>query len=284
MNKILSASVAAIIGCSATQAIADSERPEWLDRTDVSITEAEDDSINFAFETIQPLMETPETKRHTVFVQGRVASKKSDVTINLGIGYRNLTDDESMLYGINGFLDQTTEYGHSRASVGLEAMGKTFTFRGNYYSALSGEKKKTKGAITTYQEALDGYDVSVDTPVPYVPWMRARATGYNFSAKKGFKDVSGTRVTVFGNIRPDIGFELGVNDDNYNGSDAFLKVVWALHGTTNNGINASLLDGQLTSDAAYAERDLRQHTLDKVVRQNSVTVQTRGGVVIGRTD
>ena len=71
-----------------------------------------------------------------------------------------------------------------RGSIGFEALGKTYSFRGNIYSAFSKEKAKVKGAVTTYQSALDGYDYSLEMPVPYTPWARLNATGYKWSAKK----------------------------------------------------------------------------------------------------
>ena len=88
--------------------------PAWLERTTLSVSESQDSDVNFEFETIQPLMQTPETLRHTVFFQGRLASQDGDETLNIGVGYRNLTEDENMLYGMNAFYDATSEYKQTR--------------------------------------------------------------------------------------------------------------------------------------------------------------------------
>ena len=267
----------------ASSAYAEDASPDWLKRSSLTVTESQDNDVEFEFETIQPLMQTPETKEHTVFFQGRVAKQDDDETINIGIGYRNLSEDENLLLGINAFYDATTDYGHRRGSVGAEAIGKTFTARANIYSAFSKEKKKVKGSITTYQSALDGYDFSVDAPMPYMPWMRVQATGYQWSAKKDFKDVSGARLAFVGNLNKHVSFEIGTDDNNYNGTDNFISVQYNLAGEQTNGVTASLADGAF-SDEVATQRDLKNHTLDKVIRNNNVVVQTRGGVVIGRSN
>ena len=281
MKKMTLLALAGVL--HATYAVADEAKPAWLERTSFSISESEDNDVQFEFETIQPLMQTPDTKTHTVFVQGRVAKVKDDETINIGLGYRNLNAAQTLLLGVNAFYDATTEYSHRRGSLGLEAIGKTFTARANFYSAFSKEKKKTKGSVTTYQSALDGYDMSVDMPVPYTPWMRLQATSYKWSALKDFKDVSGSKLAMIGNLNQHISFEVGADDNNYNGTDAFVKVQYSLAGVPTNGVTATLADGAL-SDVMATERDLANHTLDKVVRNNNVVVQTKGGVVIGRAD
>ena len=270
------------VAMTASNTFAD-ETPAWLERTSLSVTESEDYDVEFEFETIQPLMQTPETHEHTVFVQGRVAKTADDETVNIGVGYRNLNIDETMLLGVNAFYDATTDYGHRRASVGFEAIGKTMTARANVYSALSDEKKKVKGSVTTYQSALDGYDISLDAPVPYMAWMRVQATGYKYTALKGFDDISGSKVAFVGNLNKHVSFELGADDNNYQGTDAFVSLQYNLSGVTTNGVTATLEDGAFSQMVA-SERDLKNHTLDKVVRNNNITVQTRGGIVIGRTD
>ena len=264
-------------------AVAEEGADGWLDRTTISVSDSQDSDAQYEFETIQPLMQTPDTKTHTVFIQGRLAKQSDDETLNIGLGYRNLNADQTMLLGVNAFYDQTTEFEHRRASLGLEAIGQVFTARANIYSALSKKKSQTEGSVTTYQTALDGYDASLDMPVPYTPWMRLQATSYKWSALKDFKDISGYNVSLVGNLTQRIGFELGVDDNNYDGTDTSVKLQYRLSGITTNGVTASLADGAFAEDASM-KRDLSKHTLDRVVRNNTVIAQTKGGVVIGRAD
>jgi len=67
------------------------DTPEWLNRVDFDIDISQHDIINkptFSIETIQPLYQSEETLRHTVFGQVRAAHKNHDETYNMGLGYR----------------------------------------------------------------------------------------------------------------------------------------------------------------------------------------------------
>ena len=60
------------------------------------------------------------------FFQGSFMAKKNRDTVNLGIGRRFLSDDESWMYGINVFYDYEIKYGHQRASIGGEMKNAAF--------------------------------------------------------------------------------------------------------------------------------------------------------------
>ena len=55
---------------------------------------------------------------------------------NLGIGYRQLNDDKSSMFGINSFIDYDLE-GHTRGSVGFELKGATLDLTANSYHKLT---------------------------------------------------------------------------------------------------------------------------------------------------
>ena len=112
----------------------------WLDRTDIAIHGTQNGRPTYSIETVQPLTETEDTKRNTTFFQGRLATRGSDETLNLGLGYRRLLQDESMILGINTFFDTTRKNSHERIGLGLEAIGQQYTFRSNVYRKLSNEK------------------------------------------------------------------------------------------------------------------------------------------------
>ena len=60
---------------------------------------------------------------------------------NVGLGYRFLTEDKSMMIGFNSFYDHDITEGHKRASIGFEAKASTLDFNFNQYYALSGMQK-----------------------------------------------------------------------------------------------------------------------------------------------
>ncbi len=76
---------------------------------------------------------------------------------NLGIGTRRLSDDNTLMSGLNAFLDYDDNE-NLRASIGAEIRGAVVDLRTNYYQKLgngSGEK------------VLDGYDYQLSSQVPY---------------------------------------------------------------------------------------------------------------------
>lgn len=282
-----SAAASSVVQNAAQQAKSDSRLPEWLRRTDISVESMNRSNPTWSIETVQPLYQTPNTLRDTVFFQGRWGRRNADNTINLGLGYRHLLEDNSWLLGVNTFYDMTTKYDHSRLGLGAEAIGRYVTLRTNYYSRLSGEKTiSTENGITTTERVLSGYDYELDAPLPYLPWMRVAANAYRWkSATAGTPDVKGDKLTLKANLSGNFHIELGRQDDNYRRPDAFIMLTYNAFGTPGNGVQGNLLGG-LKPAAAFQARDLKLHTLDKVRRQNDIVVERKssggGGITIGR--
>lgn len=266
---------------------ADTNLPEWLRRTDISVEGMNGSHPTWSVETVQPLYQTPGSLRDTTFFQGRWGRRNSDDTINLGLGYRRLLEDKSWLLGINAFYDMTTKHDHKRFGVGAEAIGRYVTFRTNYYDATSGEKVvSVANGITVTEKALDGYDYEVDAPLPYLPWLRLSANAYRWkSATTGLPNVKGDKFSLKANLTRHFHLELGRQDDNYRAADNFVMLTFNLAGTPGNGVPGFLFGGMRSAEA-FPARDLARHTLDKVRRQNDIVVERKttggAGISIGR--
>mgnify|MGYP000697194739 FL=1 len=59
---------------------------------------------------------------------------------NLGIGYRKLSDDNSMMYGANTFIDADMFEGHRRLGYGLEAKASLLDLSLNRYQKITNMK------------------------------------------------------------------------------------------------------------------------------------------------
>ena len=249
----------------------------WLDRTDIAVNLQDAQDSSWSVETLQPLHQTKDTLRHTVFYQGRVAGRGGDETVNLGLGYRKLNPDETAILGANIFYDTTIEAKHQRFGLGFEYIGKLATFRSNIYRKLSGEKTIVDGSTTTYEQALNGIDYSIDLPVPSLNPLRFNLTGYNWKAVRTADDLTGRKIAISGRFNKRIRYRFGVDDNNYDGTKFFASLTYKLGSSSIVDVDAVGINEPST------ERNLRNHTLDKVVRENDVIVQKRGGVVIGRS-
>ena len=56
------------------------------------------------------------------FFQGSLFTYDERETLNLGLGKRILSDDESFMYGLNAFYDHELDYDHQRGSIGAESI------------------------------------------------------------------------------------------------------------------------------------------------------------------
>jgi len=257
---------------AVTGTLNDSDMPDWLKRTDIDISIQEDLKPSISIETIQPLFMDDV---NTAFFQGRLTNQDDDQTINLGLGYRYLTADETWLLGVNGWYDHTFDLSHNRVGLGLEAIGEYMTVRTNYYDARSDWKTvSVVSGVTTQEKALDGYDLELEAPVPYVPWARLSAKGYKWDAIN-VDDVEGYTFGVRMNPTGNTEVTLGVTDDNSKDEQAFLNLTWYFDRPE--GVEFTAANG--TSSDAFVKRDVSKHRLDKVRRKHDVVVErkTSGG-------
>jgi hypothetical protein len=104
---------------------------------------------------------------NTYFTQGSVFYQDNRTTLNLGLGYRKLSDNKMLLTGINAFYDHEFPYDHGRTSVGVEARTTVWEINANKYWATT--KWKT-GKSGLEERALDGYDIEAGVPLPYMNW------------------------------------------------------------------------------------------------------------------
>ena len=87
-------------------------------------------------------------------------------TLNLGLGYRRLNQDETWMTGVNAFYDHEFPDDHKRNGVGFEVVSSVLESRVNIYNGTTGDKKDKSG---TDSKALDGRDMGFTVALPYLP-------------------------------------------------------------------------------------------------------------------
>ncbi|SMN16406.1 Adhesin-like protein [uncultured Candidatus Thioglobus sp.] len=246
-----------------------------LKNTDISIQIQDDNKPLWSIETIQPIKQT---KLDTYFWQGRIARDNTtkDETLNLGVGYRHLTPNKDWMYGVNLFYDRSNNDKHARTGLGLEALSPDTTLRANYYNSISGVKTISDIAgIKTTQEALDGYDVSVEIPIPNAPWVSINAKHFDYDNKDN-DDIKGNTYSIRTNLDSNTEFEIGSTDDNYSDRQSFAKFSFKF------GADNDIA----TAQNGKTVRNLNNHRLEKVRRNHSIVVSQKktgsGGIAVGR--
>lgn len=254
--------------------------PAWLSRTDIAYDLQAKNTPVTSIETIQPLYESNVS---TIFWQGRFAYNSGDGTGNLGFGYRYLTENKQWLFGANAFYDVTVQYAHTRVGIGGELFTPYVVLRANYYDALSGNQNVNTSVIgtTSYEHALSGYDVSLETPIPYISWMRLTAAGYHWQGIDT-KNINGGEAGIRSFPARQLEMDLGIAGDNQYGGQAYLRLNYYLS-------SPAFIQNSATTPSyqgAFAPLDLEQQRLQKVIRHNDVVVEktsrNAAGVIIGR--
>lgn len=250
--------------------------PEWLTRTDININVQEHGSPNISIETIQPIRET---ELGTAFWQGRIASDKEDQTINLGVGYRRLNKSKTWLFGVNSFYDQTIKNNHQRIGLGFEAFNPYTTARANYYHALSDLKSTaSSNGVNQLEKAQDGWDLSLEAPIPYVPWANINYKHYEWKSDIN-DDTRGESLSIRMFPKDNLEIEIGAQNDNTDNTKSFANLTWYFDRPSHSPSRSS-------GRKAFSPRDITKHRLEKVRRHNDIKVERvqvrTAGITISR--
>ena len=225
---------------------------------------------NFTLLTINPVSKN-ESEGNLTFFQGSIIRQNNRNTINLGIGYRQLSGDEKWIYGVNAFHDYESTYEHSRWSVGAELRSSAFEINANKYFAISGAKTGRNGNT---ERALDGYEIEIGGQVPYVPSVKIFAKqwtweGYQTSDTKG-KTYS---LQINTPIAPNVILEAGTKDFDTGTDIDFVNLTYEI----GFGDDTSQQDDQIPSliaDHAFNNKSMKDKMLEKVRRKNQIVIQT----------
>ena len=227
--------------------------------TDISIKSKEDNKPEIGIKTFKPLNDT---ESEITFFQGSLFTHDERETLNLGFGKRILSDDESFMYGLNAFYDHELDYDHQRASVGIEAISSVGSLRLNQYYGLSNKKK---GLNDVNEEALDGQDIEVGAPLPYLPWTNFSYRSFEWKGVDGTADQKGDEMSLEAKFS---GFNVEVGKRSHDGNtkdNEFLKLTWTCCNKDQEEIGIS--------DTAYELTSVADQKFVKVERQNLIVKQ-----------
>ena len=203
------------------------------------------------------------------FFQGSLFLHDSDrETFNLGLGQRYLSNDESILFGLNAFYDYEFDYEHQRFSIGAEIKSSILDLNYNQYFAESSSKKGKNGKD---EEAIDGYDVEIGAHLPYIPSMKAYLKAFDFEVPGG-NDFQGLEFsTLFKVPNSGFSFEIGHTDyDNHN-DQSFINLRYS-NSIKNPGTS-------LFSSEAFERISMKDRMYEKVRRENIIKKKGAGFTV-----
>ena len=243
-----------------------------VDRTEVTIEGFEGEKPTFSILTTQPITESADLK-DTTFWQGSIFVNDGRETLNLGLGYRRLSDDEKWLSGINLFYDHEFPYNHKRASIGAELRSSVVEMNVNKYYGLSNALTGENGVQET---ALGGFEFELGTQIPYIPGTRFFAKQFKWDGEDGGTDLKGKTysLNIGREILTNTSLEAGIHDyDGTKASEKFAKLTYHF------GKQSKPAKPFISTAAFDNLKSMKDKRLDKVRRTNTI-VKQKGGFTV----
>lgn len=247
---------------------------DGLTETSIKLNDKDEDQIKFSILGLRNILEEDNSNLFTQFSL-RTKEVNSDGRIhgNLGIGYRKLSDDNSLMYGANTFIDADIFEGHRRLGYGLEAKASLLDLSLNRYQKIT----NMKNIDGTAEQILSGWDYYLTTQVPYTPWAKFSFKGYKWEGEKASQDSKGNKYISELNINPSLQLNLSMDDSSLPGVDDVLEAELLFVYPPRENIRT--MDEGL-SDVAFEKEDMQAKLNEKVRRNNDLTIEIQGAVII----
>ena len=192
-------------------------------------------------------------------------------TLNLGVGYRVLNDDQTWMGGVNAFYDHEFPDHHKRRGAGVELISSAVQLRANTYRGITDFITDRSG---TDSKALDGNDTRLKVALPYMPDSFFEYSNFKWKGVEAATDTKGKKYslssTVFDNLSVDI-TRTDYDDASTNDKNRIkLSYMW-------NFVNESKTPRLLFSvaDTAYQFTRLDSEKYDLVERTNRIVKQKK---------
>jgi hypothetical protein len=241
--------------------------------TEVSIDLRENNKPDYSILGVREILEIDSGNIFTQFSLFNTEQNNSERIIgNLGIGTRKLLNNDTLMIGMNAFIDQDFNESHKRGSFGFEVRNSVLDFNGNMYRSLQD---------TTKEIILDGWDYRLAGQVPYIHWSKIFINSYEWDGVLR-EDIKGMKIGSEMVLTPISILELAYDDKDKKGlEDEWYAKIQFIYPPKNNGPTA--LDG--ISDLAWKEsKDMSGELLSKVQRNNKIMIEFKGSSTISRTD
>lgn len=244
-------------------------------KTDISITSIKSRKTRYAISNVKGF--APSDNGHAqTFMQTTLGNSNARTVLNLGLGRRYLSDDESVITGVNAFVDYDPKYGHQRFSIGAELKASAFELNANSYKALTKWKKGKNG---NQERALDGYDVEFGAQIPYMPGAKLYVKNWKWKGEDGATDTKGNTYSLaFSHLINGVSIELGRRDyDGLTKDENFGQLTYSIP----MGGAPAQSSKPLFSSAMFESASMKDKMLDKVRRNNAIVIQTKFVAAVG---
>ena len=243
--------------------------------TEVSVEIREEDNPDFEILGVRDILSKENSNLFTQFsIHNNEVNGDNRYIGNLGLGYRFLNSDKSMMFGVNSFYDRDIREDHSRVSLGFEAKASILDFTLNKYQKTT----NMKVANGEEEQALSGLDYNLSSQVPYMPWTTFNFQGYRWENEKAAQDTKGRVYSLEMALNPSLQFDISKDVSSVDGAeDTNIAKLTFLYPPREN--KPTLQDG-LVSEIAFVKENMEGKLKEKVRRNNNLVVEIQGSVII----
>ena len=241
--------------------------------TEVSIDLRDNHSADYSILAVRELSKINSGNIFTQFSLFNTEKISEDRVIgNFGLGSRKLLNNNTLLAGVNAFIDNDFNESSRRASLGFELKNAVLDLHSNVYKGIDDSQDEI---------VLDGWDYRLASQIPYIHWSKIFINHYEWDGVTR-DDVKGTQLGSEMILTSNINLEIAYDDKDKEGlEDEWYAKIQFVHPPRNNGPTAS--DG--ISDTAWKEnKDMSGELLTKVKRNNKIMIEFKGNSKITRTD
>ena len=243
---------------------------EIFPTAEVGLTSGKTQKVKGHILVVKPLSDIND-KENTTFTQGSIYFSDNDrETLNLGIGKRKLVNNDTLILGANIFYDHELDYDHQRSSLGLEAISSVGSLRANQYFGISKFKSGLNG---TREKALDGSDIEVGAPLPYLPWTNFSLRSFKWEGADGVPDLKGDEMSLEAQFPMGLNVEVGKRSNDGTTEDVeFINITWTCCNKKEQNFGIG--------DKAYDLTSVADQRFQKVKRQNLIVKQSELGLTV----
>ena len=243
--------------------------------TEVSIEIREEDNPDFEILGVRDILSKENSNLFTQFsLHNNEVNGDNRYIGNLGLGYRFLNSDKSMMFGLNSFYDRDIQEDHSRVSLGFEVKASILDFTFNQYQKTTNQKI----IDGTKEQVLSGNEYNLSSQVPYMPWTTFNFQGYRWENEKAVNDTKGNVYSLEMNLNPSLQFDISRDVSSVNGVDDvdIAKLTFVYPPREN---KPTLQDG-LVSNVAFVKENMKDKLKEKVRRNNNIIIEVQGSVIV----
>ena len=234
-----------------------------------------DNSFQFSILGVRDIVSKKSSNLFTQFsLHNQDINDDQRIIGNLGLGYRFLNSDQSMMLGANTFYDQDLSEGHKRVGAGFEAKAAMLNFNYNLYQKATNQKVISG----TKEQVLSGQEYNVSSQLPYMPWTKFNFQGYRFENEKATQDIKGNIYSLEMALNSSLQFDIEKDVSSVNGAeDEWNYKLTFTHPPKEN--KPTLLEGAIAQEA-FVKKNMKDTLKDKVRRNNNLAVEIQGSIII----